>query len=404
MRCLNTTTFQIKEADHAWFKRQGYAILSHRWSSSEILFHEIDAYGEELRRTKGRHANKALDKILGACFIARQQSFQWMWMDSCCINRRSPMDLTESINSTFRWYREASVCIAYLADIVVPPPRSTTSTLFDDRTGRPSIWFTRAWTLQELLAPTSMQFYDSNWRFMGTRGQLAKPIQQITGIKTQFLTGAEDFRSACIATKMSWMAGRQTTQVEDMAYSMLGIFNVSMKASYGDGPLAFIKLQQELIYKNDESLFAWRMPPGENIKGRSSVPSLQIGPGEWGLMAASPAWYAGCGQMSTLAGRGVIRHMGGFGLTSQGIDGPLGKPSGSGGLFRQKKASTMGFSLNCWAPDRDGKMKAVQIQLRCVSSNPPVFVRTNCQMYDLVEGHGKVNPSAAGTVMQPEVF
>ncbi|KAH7349796.1 heterokaryon incompatibility protein-domain-containing protein [Plectosphaerella cucumerina] len=413
MRCLNTTTFEIREADQAWFKHHGYAILSHRWQQSEVLFDQATRCANDLRRTTGRHANAGMDKILGACITARQLSIEWMWIDSCCINKTYSAELLEALNSMFNWYKDAVVCITFLGDVISRGPTSASpdspAVFHDERTGKPSVWFTRGWTLQELLAPTKMYFYDANWRFFGSRTQLAVALARITGIARPYLTGERHFRDACIATKMSWMAGRTTTREEDMAYSMAGIFNVSLDAQYGEGRNAFMRLQRALLAKNDESLFAWKMPvaglPGDHDH-RVPIPSVGLGPREWGLLAASPAWFADCGRMTSRGGRGIIRPEGGLGLTPQGISGYIARRDALvTKMFssRTKSAST-NLALNCWEEDAAGNLKAVQVALRPVSRNPAIFVRTECQAYDLVDGIKSTSASAFGTVMQPELY
>lgn len=259
MRCMNTTTFELHTSTQIDFKQQGYGILSHRWGSNEILFSQISQFAHELRQTRNRHVLPQLDKILGACITARQQGLQWMWIDNCCINKSDNSELSESINSMFKWYSEAVVCLTYLSDVRY----AGGSPMFQSyETGETSKWFSRGWTLQELLAPSNLLFYDTDWKYLGSKIDLAKPIEDVTGIAAQYLTKENDFRTACIAAKMSWAARRETTKEEDMAYCLFGIFNLHLPVQYGEGKAAFIRLQDALIAKNDESLFAWKMPLG----------------------------------------------------------------------------------------------------------------------------------------------
>ncbi|RXG41203.1 hypothetical protein VDGE_30516 [Verticillium dahliae] len=264
--------------------------------------------------------------------------------------------------------------------------------------------------------------YDADWNYFGSKRELAAPLSQITGISMSYLSGALHFRDACIATKMSWMAGRETTREEDMAYSMAGIFNVNMDAQYGEGRKAFMRLQHALIAKNDESLFAWKMPAGvaDEQEYRSPIPTVELGPYEWGLLAASPSWFAGCGAMNTHSSRGVVRHRGGFTLTPQGISGPIGRREHYtaailSGLtvvgmipyhmwLKKREKTTLRYALNCWDESAPGTAKAVQVLLRPVSRNPAVFVRTECQTYELVDSVKNTSYSMVGTVMQPELY
>jgi hypothetical protein len=137
----------------------------------------------------------------------------------------------------FKWYQEAAVCYTFLSDVVA----SEQQTAVFKRQGseKSSEWFERGWTLQELLAPRKMKFFDMAWVAMGTRTQLAAAIERVTGIESRFLDGSEEFRRASIATRLSWQANRKTTEEEDMAYSLLGILGVSLVPTYGDGRQSF---------------------------------------------------------------------------------------------------------------------------------------------------------------------
>ncbi len=154
-----------------------------------------------------------------------------------------------SINSMFEWYAKSSVCYAFIADCQA----SQFPFIVDSQ--RPSRWFTRGWTLQELLAPRFVVFVDRDWVDIGTRSSLASQISRSTGIKAENLN---DFQDCNIATKMSWAATRNTSVMEDEAYCLLGLFDVHMPLIYGEGRNAFARLQKELITRHDdESVFAW---------------------------------------------------------------------------------------------------------------------------------------------------
>ncbi|RYP11814.1 hypothetical protein DL765_007580 [Monosporascus sp. GIB2] len=419
MRCLDTATFELHHNLQDVFKTEGYAILSHRWAEHEITCDQIGDYAKELRNTRDSHCIPQLDKIFGACTIARRQGIRWMWIDSCCIDKSSSQEYQESINSMFKWYSDAVVCITYMSDVRKNLSVTTEPQVFyDSQTGQPSAWFTRGWTLQELLAPRNMQFYDEKWEFLGTKASLAAALAHITRIREEYLTGAEDFRNACIAAKMSWMAGRETTREEDMAYSMLGLFNVNMTLQYGEGMGAFMRLQELLISKNDESLFAWRMPPeGFGAAHRmQSNSAVELGPDEWGLLAPSPRCYMQCGKM-TIQGKGVMRHIGGFIKTPQGISGPFWKKDHYktamfsnmtvvGAIpfhiwYAVRNRATFKFTLNCWEPNESGSLRAVQVYLRPVKIDQRIYVRTKCHELTLVKGMDIANFTNSGTVWQP---
>ncbi|KAH7243812.1 heterokaryon incompatibility protein-domain-containing protein [Fusarium solani] len=312
MRCINTTTFELHASTQPDFRERGYAILSHRWGSDEILFAQFGQFTRDLKNTKGRHVLPQLDKILGACITARKRGLEWIWIDNCCINKSDTSELSESINSMFKWYSEAVVCLTHLAD--VRQGVSASQTFQSLETGEMSKWFTRGWTLQELLAPKNLLFYDTDWNCLGSKLELAESIEHITGIAAHYLTGEKDFRSACISAKMSWSAHRETTREEDVAYCMFGIFNLHLPVQYGEGKGAFLRLQDALISKNDESLFAWKMPPEGPGPAYQIIPdsAVDLGPDEWGLLAPSPKWYEHCGMMTTQSKKIVMRHRGGF--------------------------------------------------------------------------------------------
>ena len=174
------------------------------------------------------------------------------WIDTCCIDKSSSAELSEAINSMFRWYEKAGVCYAYLSDV---PALSLSESPYDEKSPfRRSKWFTRGWTLQELLAPINVDFYDQSWSYVGSKGtKLDQLLREITGIYDLL-----EYSHACVAKKMSWASQRVTTRVEDMAYCLLGLFNVHMPLLYGEGKNAFLRLQLEIMSKtNDDSIFAW---------------------------------------------------------------------------------------------------------------------------------------------------
>ena len=165
----------------------------------------------------------------------------------------------------YQWYKQASVCLVYLAD--VPPSQDPHEA---DSAFRTSRWFTRGWTLQELLAPSTLVFYDQTWEFIGLGfnkkrrpseppvATLAGLITRVTRIPEYYVTGEIFFRRASVAQRMSWASSRTTTRVEDEAYCLLGLFAVNMPLLYGEGRKAFQRLQEEIMRESDDhSLFAW---------------------------------------------------------------------------------------------------------------------------------------------------
>lgn len=220
-----------------------YAILSHTWGhdSEEVTYNDI------IHNTG--HDKIGYRKISFCGIQALKDGLQYFWVDTCCIDKRSSAELTESINSMFQWYERAAVCYVTLEDL--DPGCVLARELEHCR------WFERGWTLQELLAPKHVQFYDNTWSYIGNRVSLLGLISQITGIATEFI-GSDTLVSASVATKMSWASQRETTRIEDRAYSLLGIFDVNMPLIYGEGTKAFRRLQEEVIKRNNDlTIFAW---------------------------------------------------------------------------------------------------------------------------------------------------
>ncbi|KAK1727128.1 heterokaryon incompatibility protein-domain-containing protein [Colletotrichum acutatum] len=252
MRLLNTTTLKVTEFVS---ERPKYAILSHTWGSEEIVLQDTEAKDEAPSSVKA-----GWKKIRGACALALGDGFDWIWIDTCCIDKSSSSELSEAINSMFRWYREAEICYAYLED--VPPLRYASFIGFQDfaldldsnhimpiekdqNTFLGSRWFTRGWTLQELIAPQGVEFHATDWSFLGTRSDLSGIIHKHTMIDK-------------VVLEMRWAANRETTRVEDAAYCLLGIFEINMPLLYGEGDRAFRRLQEEIIRTiEDYSLIAW---------------------------------------------------------------------------------------------------------------------------------------------------
>ncbi|KAF6808153.1 vegetative incompatibility protein HET-E-1 [Colletotrichum plurivorum] len=257
MRLINVESLKLHEFFGASIP--SYAILSHTWETEETTFQEWES---NTRAAKGKAGHR---KVTRACFMAKTLGYEWLWVDTNCIDKSSSAELSEAINSMFAWYANAEICFAYLAD--VPTGNS-------DHLGpvaaqvRASRWFTRGWTLQELLAPKKVVFCAANWSPIGTRGDaLTSDLVQATGIHSDFLTGKKPIARANVATKLSWVSQRVTTREEDIAYCMLGIFDINMPLLYGEGSKAFNRLQEEIIkVSNDMTIFSWpwdeSMPAG----------------------------------------------------------------------------------------------------------------------------------------------
>ncbi|KAK3937468.1 heterokaryon incompatibility protein-domain-containing protein [Diplogelasinospora grovesii] len=231
MRPLHTTNLTLSEFggqtppplvvwwDEPEVTTPPYAILSHTWDGDEILFHEIANPTFDLSVKKP----SSYAKITSCCAQARNDNLDWVWIDTCCIDKSSSAELSEAINSMYRWYHNAAVCYAFLSDV---EPLSGWNRL-DKASFFGTRWFRRGWTLQELLAPQHVRFFARDWTEIGTRFGLRKLISQRTRIRTEALLG-QYLGGLSVGERMSWTWSRQTTRVEDQAYCLLGLFEINM--------------------------------------------------------------------------------------------------------------------------------------------------------------------------------
>ena len=265
MRLLDTKSLEFGEFFDSDIPR--YAILSHRWGENEVLYKEFK---------KGNASEGlGLKKVRESCAWAADHGYQWIWIDTCCIDKRSSAELSEAINSMYTWYGRSAVCLVYLSDVCYSPSDVSVLKDLQARTSfshvfsalpewdslkqhfRNSSWFKRGWTLQELLAPSRLKFFDQDWNYIGNFRRLKNDISEATGIPYKFLQ--QSHRDASIAQRMSWASRRKTTRGEDLAYCLLGLFDINMPLLYGEGAdKAFYRLQSEILRtSNDESVFAW---------------------------------------------------------------------------------------------------------------------------------------------------
>lgn len=247
----------------------GYAILSHVWEkvpkgNNEQSFKELQALREQCELTGENPRDHAHPKIRRFCECAELWGHQWAWADMCCIDKSSSSELSEAINSMFRYYSVADVCYAYLADVPtedwLKDPYSDGSDPAYVRYSKfgQSEWHKRGWTLQELIAPPTVIFLSQDWVSLGAKADLAQVLSLCTGIPEGLFTSSQRPSHFSIAQRMSWAAQRVTTRHEDEAYCLMGIFDVQMPTLYGEGRRAFRRLQEEIMRKSaDPSLFAW---------------------------------------------------------------------------------------------------------------------------------------------------
>jgi hypothetical protein len=219
-----------------------YAILSHTWGADteEVNFRDlIDGTGE---------SKDGYRKIRFCGEQASRDGLQYFWVDTCCIDKSNSTELAEAINSMFRWYRDAAKCYVYLSDVSTAKWKRSTS-LSDcawESAFRASRWFTRGWTLQELLAPSSVEFFSLEGKRLGDKKTLERQIHQITGIPVSAIQRIPLSRFG-VEERLLWTENRQTTCEEDKAYSLLGIFDVYMPLIYGEGrDNALNRLREEI--------------------------------------------------------------------------------------------------------------------------------------------------------------
>jgi hypothetical protein len=255
-----------------------FAILSHTWSSNsedEVKFEDIEA--------QAYFKKPSYRKVRFACQQAFLDGYSYLWIDAICIDKKNPTELQEAINSMYRWYQSAQTCYAYLADV-------TDSKVHFAHDGEESQfirtrWFERGWTLQELIAPKQVRFFNADWDYVGDKSALSGIITKVTGIPTDILLGTSPIDSASIAQRMSWASHRQTTRPEDMAYCLMGMFSVFMPLIYGEQDSAFLRLQDAIMQKNEDmSLFAWC---GEHTTTEC----------KHGLLATHPKQFRECASM-----------------------------------------------------------------------------------------------------------
>ncbi|KAK7415433.1 hypothetical protein QQX98_005884 [Neonectria punicea] len=255
-----------------------YAILSHTWGEDEVVFRDMD----DIPRAQQK---AAWHKVQLTCDQARENMLPYAWIDSCCIDKSSSAELSEAINSMLEWYRQATCCYAYLEDfdIILSQTAANISRTAFNQLAR-CRWFTRGWTLQELIAAPEVVFFSHTWQAIGTKETLKHDIAEITGIDKDVLETMAYMPGIPVGRRMSWAAKRQTTRVEDMAYCLMGLFNVNMPLLYGEGEKAFIRLQEEIVRQHrDLSLFAWRQ--------------LEPMPQYRGIFARSPAEFIDCSSL-----------------------------------------------------------------------------------------------------------
>ncbi|KAI0884286.1 HET-domain-containing protein [Annulohypoxylon maeteangense] len=267
MRLLNVHTGLLEEFFDIETTPK-YAILSHTWNKEEVTLQDLEG--------EGYKSKLGYKKIEGCCHQAIEDEYDYIWVDTCCIDKKSLTELSEAINSMYEWYSKSAICYVYLADVNVDAIGQVHSSLLER-----CRWFSRGWTLQELLAPRELVFFDQHWRAFGSVSRtsrdsdipdIASLLPAITKIDGRVLRERHLIHRATAAERFSWAAHRKTTRKEDMAYCLLGLLGVNMPLLYGEGERAFTRLQQEYIRQyNDPTLLLWGFRiPCQNLFWRST--------------------------------------------------------------------------------------------------------------------------------------
>ena len=300
---------------------------SHTWGDDEPTYWDWSTVREQhrywgARSRRNKETRAGFRKVKEACRQALTDGWGWLWIDTICIDKTSSAELSEAINSMFAWYEASGICYVYLSDVYAHSTLSQEWTETDS-VSRPASrqvetarWFTRGWTLQELIAPSSLAFFSQEWVLVGrirksqarmggrpmdsntslssdaidnlSRDEFVEHIASITKIPLEYLVFRRRYLKASVARRMSWAASRRTTRVEDMAYCLLGLFDINMPLLYGEGNRAFIRLQEEIMkVSTDQSIFAWDCM---NV----SIPRRQ---GDISVIAPSPSVFSNAGDI-----------------------------------------------------------------------------------------------------------
>ncbi|KAK1535949.1 HET domain-containing protein [Colletotrichum paranaense] len=276
MRLLHTTTLELREFSGTDIPP--YGILSHTWGRNEFTFKDLQTDGY----------CGGITKIDGLCRVARGEELSWVWIDTCCIDKSSSAELSEAINSMFQWYKRAVACYVFLEDCEI-----------EKLDGEGPEHLNIPINPFSPLPPTRAEDTDvkNSYNFV----DLIHDITSINviALSTEFEAVHQNFS---VAEKMSWAAKRETTRIEDKAYSLMGLFDVNMPLLYGEGENAFFRLQEEIIKKtDDESIFSWGY--GEDFTSAG------------GLFARSPADFLKCRDVTI----GEISNSPHYYLTNKGL-------------------------------------------------------------------------------------
>lgn len=383
MRLLKTGRFVSGQAStlelHEFRgRRERYAILSHTWRAAareEILFSDLVAHCDSSTRKSGGCVSVNLDgeqsirekpgwtKLAFALEQADEDGKDWLWVDTACIDRSSSAELDEAINSAYEWCKQSAICYALLEDVALEEWHEMKYGKAKAITSR---WFSRGWTLSELLAPGHVVFYSMEWIRLGDKHELSGVLSTTTGIDASVIEDDNLVEFQSVAKRMSWAARRETTLPEDRAYSMMGLMGVNMSVLYGEGEKkAFIRLQQEIIKScDDPSILAWSDP--------------EVGNCPHGLLADSPRAFA---ASSTYARDAYEEQQQPFSITNRGVGIAMHLTSDPG-------CDHFVAALQC--PDPLDSNRFLAVYLRKMSTGEQQYIRIRCDEIGSVEIRGKV--------------
>ncbi|KAH9220183.1 hypothetical protein DL95DRAFT_481211 [Leptodontidium sp. 2 PMI_412] len=386
LRLIHTSTLRLES--FLVGRIPEYAILSHTWTDGhEISYEEMDSINSSPSHPA---TNKfGYSKIMKSCAVSRALGLDYVWVDTCCIKKSSSAELSEAINSMFQWYQNAE-SVSLTSRICHQPATSTIA------------------CLGELIAPRNVRFYNCRWDCIGGKidSDLLGLISRISGIDERVLVDASILPSLSVAKKMSWAASRETTKPEDLAYCLMGIFDVNMPLLYGEGSKAFLRLQEEIIKRsNDLSIFAWGHPettqsyleegtrPARDVEGEGHAGRLPATQSDCcGLLAESASNFANCGKL--VLHTATVRRNIAFSMTNNGI------------FFSQMKLR-VNFESGCYVLpllcyEEESPLDGTYLTLRKVG--PDLFARLeNCYWEDLFRWNDKVSGYVV-TKMTPETM
>ncbi|KAK8080906.1 HET domain protein [Apiospora hydei] len=311
MRLIDVKTLRLHEFyDERLVPK--YAILSHTWSNEEVALQEYEHLLAGGPGADVTYAKQGYMKIVAACKAADELGLRWCWADTCCIDKKSSAELTEAINSMFKWYLQADVCLAYLDDLDV-------MTEAQHRRGEEPLMESCRW----------------EWNAVAYKSDIQEFLSKITGINQRVLEDPTRLSTIPVACRLAWASQRETTRVEDQAYCLLGLFDINMPLLYGEGTKAFLRLQQEILRQDgDLSLFAWQPDAGQHETYMD-------------MFAPSPAQFASSfDTLSKSEGNFHTRNV--CSVTSRGIQ--ISKPIAVSGASNDPTTSSCYYiSLGCYS-------------------------------------------------------